>query len=78
MFTARRVYLDLALRPLLGRRLRLDALEISDATLDLPASDEPFELPRWPDVLPQIGPPLALQADDVGVDGLRCCRTASR
>ena len=71
VFTARRVYLDFALRPLLGRRLRLDALQVAGATLDLPESDEPFELPRWPDVLPAINPPLALQADDVRVDGFR-------
>lgn len=71
VFTADRVYLDFALRPLLGRRLRLDALQVSGATLALPKSDEPFELPRWPDSLPQIAPPLALQADDVRIDGLR-------
>lgn len=71
VFTAQRVTLDPALRPLLGRRLRLDALQIENATLELPGSDEPFELPRWPDSLPQIAPPLALQADDVQVDGFR-------
>ncbi|MGV8941107.1 MAG: translocation/assembly module TamB domain-containing protein [Lysobacter sp.] len=71
VFTAQRVTLDPALRPLLGRRLRLDALLVENATLDLPKSDEPFELPRWPDSLPQIAPPLALQAEDVQVDGFR-------
>ncbi|MFD0739614.1 translocation/assembly module TamB domain-containing protein [Lysobacter koreensis] len=71
VFTARRAYLDFALRPLLGRRLRLDALQVTDATLQLPESHEPFELPRWPDVLPQIAPPLALQADDVRIDGFK-------
>nr|MDQ3056202.1 translocation/assembly module TamB [Pseudomonadota bacterium] len=70
VFTAQRVVLDPAIRPLLGRRLRLDALDIERATLDLPDSDEPFELPRWPDVLPQIEPPLSLQADVIRVDGL--------
>ena len=44
-FTAKRIFLDPDLRPLLGRRLRLDALQVSGATLDVPESDEPFELP---------------------------------
>lgn len=71
VFTAERIYVDPALRPLLGRKLRLDALQVERATLDLAKSDEPFELPRWPEVLPQIEPPLALQADDVRIDGFR-------
>ncbi|HEU0305916.1 MAG TPA: translocation/assembly module TamB, partial [Lysobacter sp.] len=70
-FTARRAMLDPALRPLLGRRLRLDALQVEGATLEIPESDAPFELPRWPESLPGINPPLALQADDVRIDGLR-------
>jgi translocation and assembly module TamB len=56
------------LRPLLGRTLRLDALDVAGARLDLPHSDEPFELPTWPDVLPQVEPPLALQADTIRID----------
>ena len=76
-FVARRVVLDPALRPLLGRRLRLDAMRIEGATLDLPPSDKPFELPRWPDALPQITVPLALQADDIRIDGLRITREAA-
>jgi len=70
-FTADRVHLDAALRPLLGRKLRLDALEVSGATLNLAKSDEPFELPRWPDSLPHIEMPLAIQADTIVVDSLR-------
>ncbi|WP_345777362.1 translocation/assembly module TamB domain-containing protein [Lysobacter sp. MMG2] len=69
VFTADRVHLDPAIRPLIRRRLRLDALQISNAKLEIPKSDEPFELPRWPEVLPEIAPPLELQADDVRVDG---------
>lgn len=72
MFSAARVTIDPDIRPLVGRRLRLDVLEVERATLELPPSvDEPFELPRWPDVLPQIALPLALQADTIVVDGLR-------
>ncbi|MFP7726011.1 translocation/assembly module TamB domain-containing protein [Lysobacter sp. D1-1-M9] len=70
-FTAQRVTLDPALWPLLGRTLRLDALRIEQATLALPERDEPFELPRWPEVLPDIAPPLALRADDIRIDGFR-------
>jgi translocation and assembly module TamB len=71
VFTAKRVAIDPDVRPLLGRLLRLDALDIDDATLELPKSDEPFELPRWPDVLPRIELPLALQADTIRIDGFR-------
>lgn len=70
-FAAQRVYLDPDLRPLLGKRLRLDALEVENATLDVPQSDEPFELPKWPDVLPKIEMPLAIQADALKIDGLK-------
>ena len=71
VFKADTVTLDPALRPLLGRTLRLDALDIAGASLDLPRSEEPFELPRWPDVLPQINPPLAVRADTIRIDGLK-------
>ena len=70
-FSARTLVLDPAIRPLLGRTLRLDALDVAGATLDLPRSDTPFELPRWPDVLPAIEPPLDLRADAIRIDGLR-------
>ncbi|TWH99113.1 autotransporter translocation and assembly factor TamB [Luteimonas cucumeris] len=70
-FTAERAYLDPDIRPLLGRRLRLDALQITNATLEMPKSDDPFELPRWPQSLPQIEMPLAIQADTIVIDGLR-------
>jgi translocation and assembly module TamB len=76
-FDAALVVLDPALRPLLGRRLRLDALVVRDATLDLPRSDKPFELPRWPGSLPGIAPPLALQADDIRVDRLTVTRESA-
>jgi len=70
-FTARRVVLDPEITPLIGRRLRLDALDVEQATLDLPRSDEPFEMPTWPEVLPRIDLPLSLEADAIRVDGLR-------
>ena len=70
-FTARTIVLDPALRPLLGRTLRLDALDVRGATLEVPQSEEPFQFPRWPESLPKIAPPLALQADTMRIDGLR-------
>ena len=70
-FTARTIHVDPALRPLLGRTLRLDALDIRGAALEIPESEEPFEFPRWPESLPAIEPPLALQADTIRIDGLR-------
>ncbi|MFC7302466.1 translocation/assembly module TamB domain-containing protein [Cognatiluteimonas weifangensis] len=75
-FSARAIVLDPALRPLLGRRLRLDALVVRDATLDLPRSDTPFAWPRWPQSLPDIAPPLALQADAIRIDRLAVTRAA--
>ncbi len=71
VFNARTLVLDPAIRPLLGRTLRLDALDVAGATLDLPRSDSPFKLPTWPDVLPAIEPPLDLRADTIRIDDLR-------
>ena len=76
-FTAKRAMLDPMLQPLLGRRLRLEALSISGATLLLPDTDEPFELPRWPESLPAIAPPLALEADDIRIDDLHVMRATA-
>lgn len=67
-FTADEVYLEPDLRPLLGKRLRLDVLRLRGAMLDVPESDEPFELPHWPDLLPQIEMPLAIQADRLEIE----------
>ena len=75
-FTAERIHLDPDLRPLLGKRLRLDALQLTRATLDVPESDEPFKLPTWPELLPQIEMPLAIQADALVIDGLRITQGA--
>src|SRR5690606_23401236 len=77
-FTARRVVLDPEITPLVGRRLRLDALDVEQATLHLPASQPtPFELPSWPEVLPRIDLPLALESDTIRVDGLRVTRAGA-
>ena len=70
-FHAERAHLEPDLRPLLGRKLLLDKLELTNATLNLAKSDEPFKLPSWPDSLPQIEMPLAIQADVIAIDGFR-------
>lgn len=71
-FTAKQAMLHPSLRPLLGRTLFLRALEVDQATLSLPeADDKPFELPRWPQSLPDIKPPMALHAERIRVDGLQ-------
>lgn len=70
-FHADRAHLEPDLRPLLGRKLLLDRLELDNATLNLAKSEEPFELPSWPGSLPQIEMPLAIQADFIQVNGLR-------
>ncbi|PJK08946.1 pathogenicity protein [Lysobacteraceae bacterium NML08-0793] len=69
-FTASRLMLHPQLRALLGARLRLQALEVDGATLVLTSTDTPFELPTWPEVLPRIEPPLAIEADRVRINNL--------
>src|SRR3546814_8290560 len=73
-FSARRIVIDPAIRPLLGRLLRLDTMIVEGAALDLPSTDSPFELPTWPEVLPDIDPPLGLQADTIQLDDFRVSR----
>ena len=78
VFEAERVTIDPALMPLVGRRLRLDVLDIDNAVLSLPPPvDTPFELPRWPDSLPRIDLPLSLQADTIRIDGFRVEQTGT-
>src|SRR5690606_34452556 len=69
--------LDPEITPLIGRRLRLEAMDVEQATLDLPVSDAPFEMPTWPEVLPRIELPLALESDAIRVDGLRVTRVGA-
>ncbi|MGG6463006.1 translocation/assembly module TamB domain-containing protein [Solilutibacter silvestris] len=73
-FNANTVTIRPMLQPLLGRKLRLDSIAITDATLDLPHSDKPFELPRWPQSLPQIGTPLPIRFDAIAIDNLAVTR----
>lgn len=73
-FDADTVVIDPAIQPLFGRRLRLDALRVYGAHLDIPRSTKPFELPRWPESLPAIKPPLSMRADRVVIDDLKVSR----
>jgi translocation and assembly module TamB len=70
-FSAGHVGVDADMFALLYKRVHLQTLEIADATLDVPKSNEPFKLPRWPDVLPQIELPLSVKADALRIDRLR-------
>jgi len=67
---ARELSLDPALQPLVWRKLRLDALQLRDATLSIAPGTEPFRLPQWPRSLPAIDTPLPIQADEVQLDNL--------
>lgn len=68
---ADRLTLDLALWPLLTKRVQFDALQLSDASIDLPRSDTAFKFPAWPDVLPTLDLPLEVRADTINIDRVR-------
>lgn len=68
---AQELYLDPALQPLVWRTLRLDALKLRNASLSIARTDEPFQLPQWPESLPKIDTPLPIEADQVEIDNLR-------
>lgn len=70
-FTAGTVMLDPDLAALLAGTVRLKQVQVTDATLDLPRSDAPFKLPSWPELLPQVAPPLTIRAAAIGIDALR-------
>src|SRR3546814_2560102 len=57
-----------------GKGLRLDTVCSSALALDLPSTDSPLEPPTWPEVLPDINPPLGLQADAIQIDDFRVSR----
>ncbi|QIK80749.1 translocation/assembly module TamB [Lysobacter sp. HDW10] len=76
-FTAETIVIDPAIQPLLGKRLRLDAMQVRRATLDVPRSNKPFELPRWPESLPAIKPPLSIRADTIEIDGFKISRAGA-
>lgn len=64
---AKRVHIEQTLWPLLSGRLRIARVEVDDATMTLAPSDEPFELPRWPEVLPALDMPVTLAVESIQV-----------
>jgi translocation and assembly module TamB len=75
---ARRVLLEPSLRQLLGRRLRLNALEADDTTLDLPIDHTPQPLPSWPGSLPKFAIPFTLNIVHAHVRNLLVIREGMR
>lgn len=67
---ARHVHVEQTLWPLLSGRLRIARVEVEDATMNLAPSDEPFELPRWPEVLPALDMPVTLVVESLQVQRL--------
>lgn len=79
-FHAQQLRIDLALLPLLHKHVRLDQLQVRGAVLEMPASadsGEPFKLPQWPDVLPDITLPVSIQADAIEIDGFKFVQAGS-
>ncbi|MBS0456615.1 MAG: translocation/assembly module TamB domain-containing protein [Proteobacteria bacterium] len=73
-FSAKRVSLEPRWLPLLRDRVRLDALRVDDATLDLPIDHTPQPPPRWPDVLPKFDLPITLDVAQIDVRTVRISR----
>lgn len=62
---------DVALLPLLFRKLHITALTAQRVRIDLPRDDEPFEFPRWPESLPALDLPFSLQVKHLQITGLQ-------
>ncbi len=73
-FTAEALTMRPMLQPLIGGKLRLDSIAITNATLDLPRSEKPFELPRWPQSLPHVSTPLPIRVDAIALSNLAVTR----
>lgn len=75
--TARRLELDLALLPALGRRLSFERLAADGLVVELPASDAPFRPPTWPESMPRVPIPFLLSADVLAIDGFELRETGT-
>lgn len=62
---------DLALFPLVFRKLRFGAVDAKRVYLDLPRDDEPFEFPRWPESLPALDLPFSLEIGKLQISDLQ-------
>ena len=63
-----------SLSPLLYRKLYLKQINATHVRIDLPKDDTPFELPRWPESLPTLDLPLAIQAQRIEISDIRLLR----
>ena len=64
---AKHLRVQQTLWPLLSGRLQISRVEVDEAKLVLAPSDEPFELPRWPDILPALDMPVTLVVESLQV-----------
>ncbi len=69
-FDAGTMHLRVAPLALVRGHLQVNALTVSNATLDVPRDDTPFELPKWPDVLPTLEVPLPIIVESVRITRL--------
>lgn len=60
-----------ALRSLLGGRLRLETLALQNVTVAVPRNDTAFSFPQWPELLPTLALPFAIQADALHLENVR-------
>ncbi|MBC7656670.1 MAG: hypothetical protein H7147_05770, partial [Frankiaceae bacterium] len=70
-FDAARVRIDHGLWPLLSGRLDINSLAIEGGVWVIPRDDSPTELPKWPDILPQLDMPLTVSVRELKVRGLQ-------
>ncbi len=63
-----------SLGPLLYRKLYLKHINATHVRVDLPKDDTPFELPRWPESLPALNLPLAIQAQSFVLSDIQLLR----
>lgn len=69
-----RLRVDYGLWPLFSRHLAINTAELEGAVLTLPRDDTPFELPRWPEVLPKLELPLTVSVRELTVTNFRIKR----
>ena len=74
---AARLRADYALWPLASRRIAINTLELDGVVLQLPRDDAPFELPRWPDILPTLDMPVTISVQDLRVRDLKVSRAGA-
>ena len=71
---AARVRIDHSVWPLLSRRWQVRRLDANALRITLPRSDEAFQWPSWPEVLPTLELPLSMAVQDARLDGVTLVR----